>query len=120
MYKAHLTWASHTRGTKQECTRRHNPQMIRQKFDVIFFDVGGTLLHVDWSRIASLLNAPEAASRLTASEVEARRFAETRASKKSPFTFLDYFLFCIEAAGLPAPSEAQREALSEVHLRENL
>lgn len=94
--------------------------MSQRNFDYIFFDVGGTLLHVDWSRVASLLGAPELAAKLEASEKEARRFAEARAAQRAPFTFLDYFLACIEAAGLPTPGDTQREALSEAHLRENL
>lgn len=89
--------------------------------DWIFFDVGGTLLHIDWARVCRLLGKPSWEGRLRAGEGAGRREIDQRARSGAPASGADYLRAIFLAAGFPkAELDSALDLLWKEHLVQNL
>jgi putative hydrolase of the HAD superfamily len=88
------------------------------KARAIFFDVGGTLLHPEWERVASLLGAPDAAPRLLEAEPRARRAIAGRLASHHPADWRTLMREFVSQAGLDA-GESVLDMLWREHLESN-
>lgn len=88
------------------------------RYEAILFDVGGTLLHPEWERVAALVGAPGAGSRLLSAEVEAKRQLSRQARQGHHADWRTLLRAVLEGAGL-AGDDTTLDLLWGAHLRQN-
>jgi HAD superfamily hydrolase (TIGR01549 family) len=94
-------------------------KMTPPTFSTIFFDVGGTLLHVDWVYACNTIGLPPRRALLIQKNEKLGRFNLIQRLKRGPVHGYEFLDCCFSAAGLTVTKD-QLEALWKKHLQRNL
>jgi HAD superfamily hydrolase (TIGR01662 family) len=86
--------------------------------NTIFFDVGGTLLHVEWESVLKILQAPKTPADIHRVAKQALLEYAKRNAAGTARTY-EYLACCLEAAGVSA-SDEQMTLVWQKHMERNL
>jgi HAD superfamily hydrolase (TIGR01662 family) len=93
--------------------------MKSSKITTVFFDVGGTLLYVDWARVLEILSIKSLGVNQLLAAVKPGREEYERRLAAGPVRPYEYLDSCLQVAGFTA-SQEQLTDLWQKHLEKNL